>query len=174
MKHLHAVYSIEQITTIPHNLHGNATCKRFNCTLMDLLKSLSKEQKGNWLLYLPSLIFAYSATQHSMTGYQPYKLIFGCKATTISEVWLGLANCYYNYLKSKCEWVNQQHELIHAANRHALKRIKLSAENQSPGHDIPVGNLVLLYDHSEGQNKIQDNYKSKQFVMELKHWDHNV
>ena len=46
---------------MPYNLCGNATCERFNGTLMDLLKSLSKELKGNWQLHLPSLIFAYNA-----------------------------------------------------------------------------------------------------------------
>ena len=40
--------------------------------------------------------------------------------------------------------------------------------------DIPIDNLVLLCDHPEGQNKIQDNYKSKLYVMESKHWDPNV
>ena len=37
--------------------------------------------------------------------------------------------------------------------------------------EIPIGNLVLLHDHPEGQNKIQDHYKSGLFVIELKHWD---
>ena len=40
--------------------------------------------------------------------------------------------------------------------------------------EIPIGNLVLLCDHPEGQNKIQDNYKSGLFVMESKHQDPNV
>ena len=40
--------------------------------------------------------------------------------------------------------------------------------------DIPIGNLVLLHDHPEGQNKIQDKYKSKLFIVELKHQDPNV
>ena len=40
--------------------------------------------------------------------------------------------------------------------------------------DMPIGNLVLLCNHLEGQNNIQDNYKSKLFVMELKHLDPNV
>ena len=82
-------------------------------------------------------------------------------------------------LQSKCEWVNQQHELILAVNRHALKRIKQSVEksvSQAGGKalKIPIGNLVLLHDHLEGQNKIQDHYKRELFVMELKHQDPNV
>ena len=33
---------------------------------------------------------------------------------------------------------------------------------------------MLLHDHPKGQNKIQDNYKNKLFVMESQHQDLNV
>ena len=45
MKHLYAMYGIEQSTTILYNPCGNAHCERFNHTLKGLLISLSKEQK---------------------------------------------------------------------------------------------------------------------------------
>ena len=81
--------------------------------------------------------------------------MFDCKTPTIYDEWLRLADYNNNYLQSKCEWVNQQHELILATNRHALKRIKQSAEksvSQTGGKalKIPIGNLVLLCDHPEG------------------------
>ena len=47
MQHLYALYSVEQSTTMPYNLHGNAQCKQFNHTMIGLLTSLSKEQKDN-------------------------------------------------------------------------------------------------------------------------------
>ena len=55
-----------------------------------------------------------------------------------------------------------------------LKRIKTSAEksvSQAEGKalNIPIGNLVLLHDHPEGHNKIQDNYKNELFVIESKY-----
>ena len=83
------------------------------------------------------------------------------------------------FSQSKCAWVYQQHELTLAANRWALKRMKVSAEKSvswagGKALGIPLGNLVLLCDHPEGQNKIQDNYKSELFVMESKHQDPNV
>ena len=60
-----------------------------------------------------------------------------------------------------------------------MKRIKTSAEksvSQAGGKalKIQLGHLVLLYDHPEGHNKIQDNYRSELFVMELKQQDPNV
>ena len=47
MKHFYALYSIEQSTTMPYNLHGITPCERFNHTMMGLLKLLWKEQKDN-------------------------------------------------------------------------------------------------------------------------------
>ena len=173
------MYRTEQWTTMPYNPHGNAPTERLNCTLIDLLKSLPKEHRSNWSLHLPSLVFAYNVMPQITTSYQPYKLMFRCKAPTICNAWLGLANYNDNFSQSKCAWVNQQQEFILAANRWALKRIKLSAEKSvswagGKALNIPLGNLVLLHDHSEGNNKIQDNYKNELFVMESKHKVPNV
>ncbi len=66
-----------------------------------------------------------------------------------------------------------------AANKRALKAIETTAKASAdriggkPLH-IPVGNLVLLRDHPEGRNKIQDNYKSELFVVADHHADPNV
>ena len=179
MSHLYAMYRVEQSTTMTYNLHGNAPMERLNCTLIGLLKSLPKEQKSNWPLHLPLLVFAYNAMPHDTTGYQPYELMCGCKAPTMCNSWLRLAYYNDNFLQSKCTWVNQQHELILTANRWALKRMKMSAEKSvskagGKALNILIGNLVLLCDHPKGQNKIQDNYKNELFVMESQHQDLNA
>ena len=147
--------------------------------LHDLLKTLGKEQKANWPLHLPSLVFAYNPMLHSVTGYQPYELMFGCKAPTIYDAWLGLAQYNDQYSQSKSTWMNEQHELILAVNRQALKNIKETANKTAlcaGGSPLKIlkDNLVLLRDHPEGRCKIQDNYKSKLFMVVLKHKDPNV
>ena len=71
------MYNIMQSTTTPYNLCGNSICERFNCTLLGLLQSLPKEQKSCWPLHVQSLVFAYNAMPHSVTGYQPYELMCG-------------------------------------------------------------------------------------------------
>ena len=128
---------------------------------------------------MPLLAFAYNTMPHDTTGYQPYELMFGHKAPTICDAWLRLGNYNDNFSQSKFSWVNQQHELILAVNRQALKRIKISAEKSvswagGKALYIPIGNLVLLHDHPKGHNKIQDNYKNELFVIESKHQDPNV
>ena len=114
--------------TMPYNLHGNSTCKSFNHTLHDLLKTLDKERKPNWPLHLSSFVFAYNAILHSVIGYQPYELMFSHKAPTVCDAWPGLAKFNDQYSQSKSAWVNEQHELILVVNRHALKNINQTAK----------------------------------------------
>ena len=80
---------------------------------------------------------------------------------------------------SKVVWVDKQFEKIVQANKRALKSIQARAKvnERSSGDkdfDIPIGNFVLLHDHSEGQNKIQDDYKPDLFEVTGKHSDPNA
>ena len=135
------MYRVKQSTTTPYNPCGNSTCERFNHTLHDLLKTLDKEQKANWPLHLSSLVFACNAMPHSVTVYQPYELMFGHKAPTVCNAWLRLAQYNDQYLQSKSTWVKEQHELILAVNRQALKKIKQTANKTA----LHVEEALLRY-----------------------------
>ena len=120
-------------------------------------------------------MFAYNVMLHSITGYQPYELMFGHKAPAIC---LGLAHYNDKASTSKCTWLNEQHVLLMTVNRPVLKHIRQSArksQTRACGKTlhILIDNLVLLKDHPEGQNKIQDNYKSVLFIV-AHHKDPNV
>ena len=161
------LYGIEQTTTCPYNPRGNAFCEWFNRTLFGLLKTLTKEEKEKWPAHLPALCFAYNMTPHSVTGFQPYQLMFGRRAPAPCDHWLGLGSYDDKRSVSKTVWVDKQAELIVAANKRALKNIKAGAakNKQLVGGkelDIPDHNLVLLRDHPAGWNKIQDKYKPDQ------------
>ena len=120
------------------------------------MRTLWNEKKANWVLHFPSLVFAYNVTPHNITGYQLYKLMFGHKTPTVCDAWLGLASYNNKAITSKCAWLISK-------NWWALKHIKHSARKSQATAGgkilhILLGNLVLLRDHLEGQNKIQDNF----------------
>ena len=69
------IYGVKQSTTTQYNSHGNSPCERLYRTLQNLLKTLPKDQKSYWPAHLSTLVFAYNATLHCTTGYQPYQLI---------------------------------------------------------------------------------------------------
>ena len=118
------MYGVEQSLTCPYNPRGNAQCERFNQTLFDLLRTLSKEQKANWPVYIPSLVFAYNVTPHSTTEFQPYQLVFECRAPALCDGWLGLRNYDNEKASSKVQWVDSQVDQLIAANQRAMKNIK--------------------------------------------------
>ena len=141
--------------------------------MFGLLKTLTKEQKGDWPAHLPALTFAYNATPHSTTGYQPYELMFGRKAPAPCGNWLGLRQ-YNDDPSVKLYVLTSNLKKIVQANKQVLKSIQARAKvnERSSGDkdfDIPIGNLVLLCDHPEGWNKIQDNYKPDLFEVTGKH-----
>ena len=179
IKALCKMYGVEQSFTSPYNPRGNAFCQRFNRTLFGLLKTLKSEEKADWPSHLPALVFAYNATPHASTGYQPYQLMFGRRAPAPCDNWLGLRA--YNEDKSitRIDWVDQQLEQLLHANKRAQKNIKATnAKNRKAagGKDlvIPVGNLVLLRDHPEGRNKIQDNNKDQIYIVTGHHVNCNA
>ena len=154
-------------------------CERFNRTLFGLMQTLTSEQKPNWPTYLPSLVFAYNATPHMSTGIQPYELMFGHKAPMPCDNWLRLKNYKPDSFKSKTVWLNQQLNAMLHANKKALKLIQQSTKHNkdctgSKSLHIPIGNHVLLRDHPEGHNKIQDRYKSDMYIVVGHHSEPNV
>ena len=108
----------------PSNPRGNAFCKHFNRTLFGLPKTLKVEEKADWPSHLTALVFAYNATPHASTGYQPYQLMFGCRALAPCDNWLGLHAYNNDKLITHIDWINQQLEQLLHANKHVQKNIK--------------------------------------------------
>ena len=121
------MYGIRQSTT-PYNPRGNSQCEHFNRTLFRLMRSLDQGQKPNWPNYLSALVFSYNATPHSTTGYQPYELMFGCKAPMPCDNWLGLGNYKTAEFKTKTGWLNEQLNALLHAYKQALKGIHKSTK----------------------------------------------
>ena len=82
------------------------------------MRILTEEQKPNWPTYVPSLVYAYNSTPHASTGFQSYELMFGHKAPTPCDDWLGLVQYKSDSFKSKTVWLKQQlNAMMHAKNK---------------------------------------------------------
>ena len=141
-----------------------------NQTLHNLLQTLPISQKTNWSAHLTSLVFAYIVMPNSNRGQQPNQLMFGCKAQMPSDNWPGLKNYDSSESVSKGSWVWEHHKLMQAANQHALKNIQRHEEQsalRTGGKELSIseGNVVILWDHTKGHNKIQDHFKDQEFVV---------
>ena len=93
--------------------------------------------------------------------------------------WLGLRQYEMSSLKSKSAWLSQQLDALVAANKQALKSIHKTmqcSKAHAGGKSLLslVGNHVLLWDHPEGHNKIQDRYKPDIYVVVGHHQEPNM
>ena len=115
--------------------------RTFQSYVVRFAETLKSEEKADWPSHLPALVFAYNATPHTSTGYQPYQLMFGRRAPAPCDNWLGLRA--YNDDKSitHIDWVDQQLEQLLHANKRAQKNIKATnAKNRkvAGGKDLII------------------------------------
>ena len=76
-KELHRLTGIWMSNTTPYHPEGDGQCERLNRTVLNMLRSIPETEKGNWLVHLPKLMFAYNATIHKATNFSPFFLLFG-------------------------------------------------------------------------------------------------
>ena len=105
--------------------------------------------------------------------------MFGHKTPMPCDNWLGLKNYKPDSFKFKTVWLNQQLNAMLQANKKTLKLIQQSSKHNkdhtgSKSLHIPIGNHVLLCDHLQGCNKIQDGYKSDVYIIVGHHLEPNV
>ena len=74
---LHHLTGIKMSNTTPYHPEGDGQCERLNRTVINMLKSIPENEKGNWKDHLPKLMFAYNSTIHKATQFSPFFLLFG-------------------------------------------------------------------------------------------------
>ena len=77
VQQLNRLADIEKSKTTPYHPQCNGLCERMNETLIGMLRTLSRDDKRRWPNAINKMVHAYNSTQHSVTGYSPFYLMFG-------------------------------------------------------------------------------------------------
>ena len=72
IKKLCEIAGVKKSRTTPYHPMGNGMVERYNKTLLNMLRTLSDNQKSDWKSHLSTMTHAYNATEHERTGYVPF------------------------------------------------------------------------------------------------------
>ena len=77
-----SLMDIHKTRTTPYHPQCDGLVERSNRTIQNILRTRVNASQKDWDTYLPSTVFAYNTSVHSVTEYTPYFLMFGREART--------------------------------------------------------------------------------------------
>ena len=173
IKDLCKLARVNKIRTTPYHPQGNGQCERFNRTLLNMLGTMSEEDKLDWKTHLSTLTHAYNCTKNSSTNYSPYFLMFGRHPRLPVDVDFGLYRSGGSLSFSKSKYVDKLHRKLQYAYKQAKNFAdKMSAGNKSrydkktKEYQLEKGDVVLvkIVAH-KSKHKIQNKWEDCEYVV---------
>ena len=165
VKQLCALTGIQGSLTTPYHPQGNSQVERFNRSLIQMLGTMTDEQKMEWSKHVKYLEHAYNCTQHESTGYSPFYLMF-MRNPRLQVDWLFDVGPEQETRKPDLAYVNDVQEGLaqayEVATRHALdnaRRNKRRYDKRVRPSGLAVGSRVLARNVAlTGKRKLANNW----------------
>ena len=68
IENLCQVAGVKKLRTSPYHPQTHGQCEHFNTILLNMLVTLTPEQKKDWKSHVPALVHAYNCTRNAATG----------------------------------------------------------------------------------------------------------
>ena len=168
------LYGMKKSRTTPYHPAGNGLCERFNRTLLNLLGTLSREQKSRWVDHIQELLFHYNNSLHSSTGFTPYYMMFGRHGRV--PVPFTDVPTEPNVQQDTNSWVDQHkrhlqtvHELAANRNSKASTMQKTYFDKKSNYVSFLPGEKVLIRNRGlKGRSKLDDKWQSQPYIIKCR------
>ena len=173
-KELHKLTKIRATNTTPYHPMGDGQVERCNRTIINLLKALEENEKGDWKSHLPKIAFAYNSTINKTTGFTPFYLMFGRESILPIDSMFAEEFVSTSKNKSHREFVEKWQSSMKEAYELANKKIVKAAEYNKKYYDknrkvreveIVVGDKVLVRNMREkgGTGKLRSHWERNLF-----------
>jgi len=171
IKHLCKLTGMHKSRTTPYHPMGNGVTERFNRSLLNMLRTLSEEQKSDWKSNITSLVHAYNSTTHDSTGYSPFYLMYGRKPRLPIDVLFQLGSPhedtdYVTYISKLKERLIYAYELASQNMEKSAKSNKRRYDRRVRGAVPAIGDRVLLKNIGlKGKHKIANKWQQHVYLL---------
>ncbi|KAI4897593.1 hypothetical protein NFI96_009071, partial [Prochilodus magdalenae] len=166
---------VKKSRTSPYHPQGDPQPERFNRTLLDMLGTLSTQQKSKWSKHITHLVHAYNCTPNEATGFSPYYLLFGREARLPIDVCFRISadgastSSHMKYVSRMRSELKQAYQLAQATSAKMNMNNKLRYDQKVRYHCLSPGDRVLIRNLGfKGKQKLADRWGSDPYVVESK------
>ncbi len=160
--------SIARSRTTPYHPQGNGQLERFNRTLLEMLKSLPDNLKTNWKDHVNKVVHAYNCTQHEVTGFSPFYLLYGRSPRLPVDIIFGLEDDVPVQGKNYEQFIDSWHETMKQAYDLVTERMRQSVEKSQGHYNLKAHYTVL----KPGDRVLVRNFKQRGGPGKLRsHWE---
>jgi len=85
---INSLINVHHHTTIPYHPAANGLVENFNRTLKDMLSTFIAENQHDWPKWIPIVVHSYRTTVSPLTGYSPFRAVFGREARQTTDHWI--------------------------------------------------------------------------------------
>ena len=171
IENLCQVAGVKKLRTSPYHPQTNGQCEHFNSTLLNMLGTLTPEQKKDGKSHVPSQVHPYNCTRNAATGFSPYYLLFGREPRLPVDVEFSLQQGSQKSSLGESSYVSQlrrrlklaHHKAKQMAKRQQAKHRELY-DQKCRGAELEIGDLFLVKQTAwKGRHKIQDKWETGEY-----------
>lgn len=151
LKQLCQSHGVTKLRTYAYHPECNGLVERTNRTIKQTLRTLIQENKADWDLYLKQAICAYNFSNHTSTGFSPYKIVFGRDPVSVMDSLTGSVsnlscekNCAQDYVTRLKNKTKQIHDMVNKKLVESRLKQKLYYDRNTKVFNYKVGELVLV------------------------------
>ena len=163
---------VEHSHTSLYDPQGNGQVKRFNRTLLGMLRTLPETQKSRWTEHLNHVVHAYNCTRHESTGYSPFFLLFGRHPRLPVDLMFGIEGQinhakHSQYVEKWRRAMTEAYELAGKKSNEVGTRAKQRYDHFVRSSVLLTGDRVLVRNLSErgGPGKLRSHWEDRVHVV---------
>ena len=170
---LRKLSGVHDLRTTPYHPQTNGLVERMNSTVLQMLRTLTGEEKKKWHSSLSKMMHAYNCTKHDSTGFSPFYLMFGSHPRIPMDFMLGEDEQRQTkpklYTKYAEEWEARMKIAYEIANQRSIN----SKEYQKARKDkrrlalpLAIGDRVLAKNvETGGPGKLRSYWQDNVYIV---------